>query len=190
MLNVNHIVHNTRAEGPGVRCCLWLQGCSIHCNGCFAKDKWSFSEKILMTPESVIESMSQEEEGITVLGGEPFDQKDALHELLQLARGKGLSIIVFTGYTYEALQALHDETINKILLQIDVLIDGPFDASKRSNERPLVGSSNQHFLFLTDKYTITDFQPNKLEVRIKKNGILSINGMVDEIVTSRIVSNI
>lgn len=189
MLNVNHIVHHTRAEGPGVRCCLWLQGCSIHCNGCFAKDKWSFSERTLMTSMEIIESVSPDEEGITVLGGEPFDQREALEELLRKARDKGLSTIVFTGYTYETLQSMHDENINKILSHTDILIDGPFDVSKKSNERPLVGSSNQRFIFLSDRYSIADFQPNKLEIRIKKNGVFSINGMADDIVINKVISN-
>lgn len=186
MLNVNNIVHQTYTEGPGIRCCIWLQGCSIHCKGCFAKDKWSFEERHLMSPIDIINSIQPVEEGITVLGGEPFEQKEYLAELVELAWSKGLSTVIFTGYTLEELQALKDKYVNRILAHTDLLIDGPFDSAQVSTLQPLIGSSNQRFRFLTDRYSLTDIKPNKLEIRVKANGVLSINGMSDNDIIQQI----
>lgn len=179
MLNVNNIIHQTHTEGPGIRCCIWLQGCSIHCKGCFAQDKWSFEERFLMSPIDIANSIQPEEEGITILGGEPFDQKENLAELVELAWSKGLSTVVFTGYSYEKLQALEDEYVNRILAHTDLLIDGPYDSMQVSTLQPLIGSSNQRFLFLTERYSMEDIKQNRLEIRVKRNGVLSINGMAD-----------
>ena len=179
MLNVHRIINQTIAEGPGTRCCVCLQGCSIHCEGCFAKDTWDFSDRLLMAPAGIIGQMHPTEEGITVCGGEPFDQKKELAELLCLAWEKGLSTVLYTGYTYESLTNSHDENVATILSHTDILMDGPFVLSQLSTENPLIGSSNQRIRFLTKRYSFKDMRRNKLEVRIKKNGIFSINGMAE-----------
>lgn len=177
MLNIHHIVHETSAEGPGTRCCVWLQGCSIHCDGCFAPDTWSFDVRRLMAPSDILAALHPAEEGITVLGGEPFDQCGQLAELVTGAHVRGLSTIVFTGYTYESLLERRDPLVDAVLAHTDVLIDGPFDRALLQDALPLIGSSNQQFRFLTDRYTLRDFLPNRLEVRVMKNGAVSINGM-------------
>lgn len=179
-MNVHHIVHQTLAEGPGCRCAVWLQGCSLRCRGCFAQDKWSFEERWRLRAEDILDSMLPSEQGITVLGGEPFDQKEELAPLLVGAWARGLSTVVFTGYTLEHLQALHDASVDAILAHTDVLIDGPYREDLASTERPLVGSANQRFLFLTDRYAQHDFQPNRIELRVARNGTLTINGMADD----------
>ena len=179
MLNVNRIVHSTRAEGPGLRCCVWTQGCSIHCEGCFAHDKWDFTPRWLVSPADILDSVLPTEEGLTVLGGEPFDQAEPLAELLCSAQQRGLSTVVFTGYTLEVLRARRNVDIDRALAHIDVLIDGPYVDKQAQNSRPLVGSSNQRFLFLTDRYTAADFESNRLEIRIGTNGSIGINGMAD-----------
>ena len=179
MMNVHHIVNHTSAEGPGVRCCVWLQGCSIHCEGCFAKDTWSFSERLLMTPLDIVNRVLPSEEGITICGGEPFDQKEGLAELVRIASEKGLSTVIYTGYNYESLQKMPNEYVSTILSHTDILIDGPFVLSLLSTSNPLVGSTNQQLRFLSNRYSLKDIQPNKLEIRVKKNGVLKINGMAD-----------
>lgn len=179
MLNVHHIVHRTAAEGPGLRCCVWLQGCSIHCEGCFATDTWSFEDHWLLSPEEIIANLDPSEEGLTVIGGEPFDQREELAQLVVLAHERGLSTIVFTGYPLDSLLRLNDPNVSAILAHTDVLIDGPFDRNRLQHELPLIGSSNQQIRFLTDRYSLRDFQPNKVEIRISKSGAVSINGMAD-----------
>lgn len=179
MLNVHHIVNQTSTEGPGIRCCIWLQGCSIHCEGCFVKDTWSFSERILMTSTDIMDMVLPSEEGITVCGGEPFDQREGLADLVCAASERGLSTIVYTGYTYEALKKMQNDYVEEVLSHTDILIDGSFNSSLHSTVIPLVGSTNQRLLFLTRRYSMADIQKNKLELRIRKNGTISINGMAE-----------
>ena len=54
MINIHRIVPLTEVEGPGKRFCIWFQGCSHHCDGCYAKDTWSFEENILMRVPDIL----------------------------------------------------------------------------------------------------------------------------------------
>lgn len=176
-LNINRFLPTTEVEGPGIRSCVWFQGCRIHCKGCFAKDLWGGEEHFLYTPDDLINKVPSSSEGITVLGGEPFEQEEGLSILLELAWKNGLSTIVFTGYTLKEMKRKENKTIHSILSHIDVLIDGPYVESLKCFDIPLIGSTNQRFHFLTTRYSMSDFGKNKYEVRITKNGAIGINGM-------------
>ncbi|MBR2175647.1 MAG: radical SAM protein [Clostridia bacterium] len=180
MLNIHRILRKTKAEGPGTRFCVWLQGCSRHCDGCFAFQTWSHEPNILMTPDELTQQILSEKEieGITVLGGEPFEQAGELSKVITAVHQK-LSVIVFTGFTAEQLHSLHDPYTELILQNTDVLIDGAYIKNQRSFDRPMVGSANQNFIFLTDRYTFEDFPPNTVEIRIRQNGKIEMNGMGD-----------
>ena len=178
-LNVHRFLPLTQAEGPGWRSCVWVQGCSRHCEGCFAHHIWSHEPRQLMMPEEIISQTLQDDrvEGITVLGGEPFEQPEPLAALLTLAWEVHLSTLVFSGFTYEQLLAADHPAIKVALSHTDVLIDGPYRQEERDSHRPMVGSSNQRFLFLTNRYTMDDFPPNRVEVRIGQDGSIALNGM-------------
>ena len=84
-VNIHRIIETTQSEGPGKRFCVWVQGCSHHCKGCFAQDTWDFFSGNRILVEDMLQTIKKEVsdiEGITVLGGEPFDQPQALLELL------------------------------------------------------------------------------------------------------------
>ena len=132
-----------------------------------------------MSPEEIITQSLKDKrvEGITILGGEPFEQPEPLAALLSLAWENHLSTVVFTGFTHEQLVAKEISAIDTVLRHTDVLIDGPYLQAKRDFSRPLVGSANQRFLFLTDRYTMRDFSPNRIEIRIGKDGTIALNGM-------------
>ena len=132
-----------------------------------------------MTPEDIVaQSMLDDRvEGITVMGGEPFEQPEALASLLALAWKAHLSTVVSTGYRIEELKMSADPVVHVALRHIDVLIDGPFILSEKDFSRPLAGSANQRFLFLTNRYALTDFPPNRIEVRIASDGSVVLNGM-------------
>ena len=178
-LNVNRFLPVTQAEGPGWRSCVWVQGCSRRCEGCFSPHTWSHEVCQLMSPEEIIAQSLQDSrvEGITVLGGEPFEQPEPLAKLLTLAWKNKLSTVVFTGYTHEQLLADGLPAVTTALCHTDVLIDGTYRKAERDFSRPLVGSANQRFLFLTDRYVMDDFPPNRVEVRIGKDGSIALNGM-------------
>lgn len=183
MIDVYKIIANTTVEGPGIRFCIWVQGCKKHCSGCWAKDTWKFGVGSKYNVEELFSLIKQETqiEGVTFLGGEPFEQAKELAVLVQMIKSAGLSVVCFTGYTLEELRLKNSADINSFLDNIDLLIDGGFEKEKFDLSRPWVGSSNQRFIFLTDRYNQEEISlyKNKIEVRISQDGKTEINGMGD-----------
>lgn len=184
MIDVYKILKNTSVEGPGVRFCIWVQGCKKHCIGCWAKDTWDFGIGNKFSVEDLLEMILQEKdiiEGVTFLGGEPFEQAAELAELARYIKSNGLSVLCFTGYTYEELLSKKMKPIERFLENIDLLIDGGFEQDKFDLSRPWVGSSNQRYIFLTDTYSEKHLSKykNKIEARISGDGRLEVNGMGD-----------
>jgi len=183
MIDLYKILKNTTVEGPGKRFCIWTQGCKKHCKNCFAKDTWEFGIGKKYSVEELYEMICKENdtEGVTFLGGEPFEQAQELSKLALLIKAKGLSIVCFSGYTYEELKSKNDLNTETLLKSIDLLIDGGFETEKFDLKRPWVGSSNQKYIFLTNRYSEDDIlkYSNKIEARISPEGKLEINGMGD-----------
>ena len=100
----------------------------------------------------MIKNQQSSIEGVTFLGGEPFEQAKDLAELSKLIKSLGFSIVCFTGYTIEELKSLNNNDVNNFLSQIDLLIDGGFEKENYDLSRPWVGSSNQRYYFLTNFY--------------------------------------
>ena len=195
-LRVFNIIKNTKVEGPGNRYCIWVQGCSRHCKGCQAVHTWSHKGGELYDVKGIIDDIFKAGitpspqpspagrgrsvvEGVTFLGGEPFEQAEALGIIAEEVKKKGLSVLCFTG---GKLEELEKDPINKKLLDnTDLLIDGEFIEELTDYSRPWCGSSNQRYHFLTDRYNEEIFTKykNKVEVNISKNGQIFINGMGD-----------
>ena len=182
-INVHKFLNKTNAEGPNQRFCLWVQGCSRHCDGCFAKSTSSHQKNRIMSVNELFFLIKEQKgiEGVTFLGGEPFEQAKPLAELARKVQNLGLSVLTFTGNTYEELKKSENEDIQALLKYTDLLIDGGFEKENFDLSRPWVGSKNQRYIFLTDRYSAEEIKnyKNKIEVRIEKNGIVFVNGMGD-----------
>lgn len=184
MLDIYKILKNTTVEGPGSRFCIWAQGCSKHCRGCWAKETWSFGVGKKFTVEELFSLILQEKnniEGVTFLGGEPFEQARDFSLLAEKIKQVGLSVVCFTGLNFEDLKNKNDLDINSFLNNIDLLIDGGFEIENFDLSRPWVGSSNQRYIFLSNFYNLDEIlaYKNKVEVRIDENGKVDVNGMAD-----------
>lgn len=183
MLNLYKIIPLTEVEGPNKRFCLWVQGCKKHCVGCWAKETWEFGVGTDFSVEELTELITNQKEieGVTFLGGEPFEQAEPLSRFAQNVKKLGLSVVCFTGYTIEELRAKNSQAVNKLLENVDLLVDGGFEKDNFDLSRPWVGSSNQRYIFLTDFYSPEEIKKykNKVEVRISEGGKLEINGMGD-----------
>ncbi|MCM1339524.1 MAG: anaerobic ribonucleoside-triphosphate reductase activating protein [Muribaculaceae bacterium] len=183
MIDVYKIIKNTQVEGPGTRFCIWVQGCKKHCLGCFAKETWEFGVGQKYSVEDLFSQIKTEKgiEGVTFLGGEPFEQAEELALLSEKIKTLGLSIVCFTGYTINELKAKNNTAVNKLLNYIDLLIDGGFEEDKFDLSRPWVGSSNQKYIYLTDLYKPQDIKvyKNRIEARIQPDGRVEFNGMGD-----------
>lgn len=178
-LRVFNILKNTKVEGPETRYCIWVQGCSRRCKGCQAVHTWSHSGGVLYNVKDIIADIKKQKniEGVTFLGGEPFEQAEALGIIAKAVKKEGLGVLCFTGGLLEELQQKEE---NKILLEnIDLLIDGAFEADKVDYSRPWCGSTNQRYHFLTNRYNEDIFEKykNKIEINISKNGDIFMNGM-------------
>jgi len=133
--------------GPGRRIGIWFQGCNIRCPGCISADTWGPGHRRLSL-DQLLEQITpwlHEAEGITISGGEPFDQFDALRSLLEgLRRLSELDILVYSGYSLEQL----DEPLFQTKGLIDALISDPF-IEALSQTMALRGSDNQRLSLLT-----------------------------------------
>lgn len=133
--------------GPGLRIGIWFQGCSIRCPGCISADTWGPGHRRLSLKQLLeqITPWLHEAEGITISGGEPFDQFDALRSLLEgLRRLSKLDILVYSGYSLEQL----DEPLLQTKGLIDALISDPY-IEALSQTMALRGSDNQRLSLLT-----------------------------------------
>ena len=117
-------------------------------------------------------------EGITLLGGEPLAHAPAAAVLAEAVQQRGLSVMVFSGYTLEEIRQTADPDAEKLLRHTDILVDGPYQKDSPDTSRRWIGSSNQRIHFFGDRYHADDAcwkQPDTLEVRLE-GGELMING--------------
>jgi anaerobic ribonucleoside-triphosphate reductase activating protein len=184
-LRVGARVPVTHVEGPGARYALWVQGCSIRCPGCCNPHLFDAGAGKVVGVDTLLAEIEEARpsiEGLTVLGGEPFDQAAPLARLGAGARALGLSVMVFTGYTIEELRARADASVEALLDTTDVLVDGRYEAGRPERRRRWVGSENQRFHYLTGRYSAEIELPSsgsplrQVEVRIAADGMVKVNG--------------
>ena len=137
------------ADGPGLRCVVFVQGCPHHCPGCQNPQTWPFEGGTEATPSEVFARIAETvlDTGVTFSGGEPFAQADALADLADLLRPR-YDIACYTGYVFEALlkKAESEPGVRRLLERIDILVDGPFVQARRDRLLLFRGSGNQRIL--------------------------------------------
>ena len=158
--------------GPGTRLVVWVQGCHLACPGCMSTDTWDPSavdaEEVEAVVERCVERVDERLTGVTISGGEPFEQPDALRALVAGLRAglpAELDVLVYSGFTFEVLQHGYPA----VLEQVDGVIVGRYRA-----EQPTTlawrGSSNQQLIALTgrghDRYSQADAGPAGLQVQL------------------------
>jgi|SRR6267142_172352 len=133
--------------GPGKRIGIWVQGCSIRCSGCISADTWATGTGET-TVEAVVDAIRPwlaHAQGVTISGGEPFDQPVALEALVRAIRAEmNGDILIFTGYSFSAVQ----RHIHRLSGLIDGLITDPYDRNAPQT-LALRGSDNQELHCLT-----------------------------------------
>lgn len=137
------------ANGPGVRTTIFLTGCTLNCKNCFNKEYQNFhfgkvfDEKAF---EEVMDCLSDANiSGLSVLGGEPFDNLAGLKEFISKVRAKSeKDIWIYSGYTFEEL--LEKDGAMDVLKNIDVLVDGRFVEDLKDLKLKFRGSSNQRII--------------------------------------------
>ena len=142
------LVPESIVDGPGYRFAIFVQGCPHACPGCHNPKTHDPCGGYIADTGEIIEKLGANPlvRGVTLTGGEPMMQAEALSEIAQAAKAKGLSVWCYTGFTLEALYARQDEACMRLLKYIDVLVDGPYIARERSLELLYRGSGNQRLI--------------------------------------------
>ena len=145
-IRISGIVEESIVDGPGIRLVVFTQGCNHNCPECHNPHTHDFNGGYEIDIDEIIELVKNNPllDGITLSGGEPFDQAESCSNLADLIKSMGLNVITYTGYTYEVLT----QNINymKLLEKTDLLIDGRFDIAKKDLTLDFRGSSNQRII--------------------------------------------
>jgi anaerobic ribonucleoside-triphosphate reductase activating protein len=174
ILRVHAIEPRSRANGPGARTVVWVQGCTLGCAGCF-NPSTHVDGGTAMTVDEIMAQVPADADGLSLSGGEPLQQAAAIVPLLDAARARNLSTLAFSGYTREEIAALPHGP--DVLARLDVLIDGRYVAAERL-ATGLRGSANQRILLLTERYTRGDVEATPTaEIRIAPTGELILTGV-------------
>jgi anaerobic ribonucleoside-triphosphate reductase activating protein len=190
---VHTIMPATRANGPGLRCVVFVQGCNLGCPGC-----WNFWGHTFRGAEFAVETILAEVvnrhrqysfDGVTFSGGEPMQQADDLAELLQGLRSAlpRLSVGMFTGYSEEELETGRyftrrgvdqDQRLalwRSIRSQLDFAVMGRYDRLQPS-DAPMRTSANQALRLFSTRHTEMDFSVQTVEITIAADGLTRTTG--------------
>ena len=165
------------ANGPGIRSVVWVQGCPLRCFGCFNPDFQLFNggeaiSTIVLSQRLLAE---QATEGVSFSGGEPFAQAAALAEVACAMHAVDKGVLIFTGFYYESLQKKVDAGIQRLLAYTDLLVAGPYQQNLLCNH-PLLASSNQQLVYLTDRYRNVNLGTRRIEYHISNQGLITVTG--------------
>lgn len=168
-MNYGEIKKTDIANGEGVRVTLFVSGCRVHCKGCFNSVTWDFNYGKEFTEETeneIIAALAPEYiSGLSVLGGEPFEEENQKVLTPFLKKIKNLypnkNIWCYSGYIFDKDLAPenashHFNTTNEMLSYIDVLVDGPFQLEDKDIMLKFRGSSNQRILKLENGKVVED----------------------------------
>jgi anaerobic ribonucleoside-triphosphate reductase activating protein len=202
-VRLHAIVHGSRVSGPGLRSCVWFQGCQNmgeggrgHCAGCWNAQLWDHKDGAEYDPAYLADQIFAHcvpgTEGLTISGGEPLQQAVSLKLLIRevKARRPDWSIGLFTGYTHRELaagnyrpvvgspgiRAFNQDLWRQIRAYLDFAIMGRFDRSKPTGPGALVSSENQAITLFSSRYTMSDFTPLSVEFSIDDTGLCQISG--------------
>ena len=135
-------------DGRGIRMAVFVQGCPHHCPGCHNPQTHDFAGGTIDDTDRIFEAFRENPlyRGITFSGGEPFCQPKPLKALADRVHAIKKDVTIYTGWTYEALCAMHDPDVDALLSVCDVLVDGPFIEAQRDPELLFRGSANQRLI--------------------------------------------
>lgn len=187
-LRIHNFLPQSRANGPGERAAIWVQGCTLGCPGCFNEPTHPAEGGGLFSPDELFEritALGDRIEGVTISGGEPLQQKAGVAALLRRIKSEtNLSTVLFTGFSWEELEKMGKKQEPErtglplaVLEDVDVLIAGRYVQELRI-ARDLRGSSNKKLYFLTDRYSAADFEPvPDAEIIITPEGEVILSGI-------------
>jgi len=179
VLRIHAMLRKSRANGPGVRTVLWLQGCPFRCPECFNPGLRDPAGGRSITVETLLHRIKSIRgiEGISISGGEPTEQIPGLVILLERVRKEtDLSILLFSGRTMKDILCLPQG--ERLISLIDVLVDGPYDPSCANPPGAWPSSASQTIHILSPRYALSDFSSlPALELIITEDGEVVQSGL-------------
>ena len=144
---VARLLYPVEVLGVGKRVGLWFVGCPHHCRGCSNPELWEFQPRYAIRTEHIIALIQQlvrehPADGLTITGGEPFFQPEALHQIVTSALLWTKDILVYSGFTLSELREMKHPDVDAVLSKIAVLVDGVY-IPEQNGTCPLRGSDNQ-----------------------------------------------
>ncbi len=170
----------THSLGPYNRFAIWVQGCLKRCPGCISKESQPLDGGYKAETADLTASIvnTRDIEGITISGGEPFLQSEALVDLVNRVKAKkDMGVIVYTGHNFEEIEE------NELTKLCDIVIDGAY-IEDLNDDLSLRGSSNQKIRLITKRYenvakNLYGVQGRKIELHFKK-GETTMVGIPDK----------
>ena len=128
------------SDGPGIRSVLFLQGCSRYCLGCHNNSLQDSAGGYYMSCSKIIDGLRSRcrNKKLTISGGEPLEQFDALRFLLDALGKDGFNLCLYTGFEIEQVPS-------ELMAHLHYLKTGPFLKNAQYPSKPFVGSNNQNF---------------------------------------------
>ena len=147
-IKISGIERHSLVNGPGVRYVLFTQGCPHACPGCQNPETWDIQKGKLYETSTVISDILATKylDGVTFSGGDPLFQPEAIKEIAMELKRHGLNIWCYTGYTYEEILNGPSQARRDVLPYLDVLVDGRFVLSLKSENCLYRGSTNQRLI--------------------------------------------
>lgn len=143
-LRVLDIKEGTIVDGPGLRTSIYLAGCAHHCPGCHNPHSWDADGGRPTSVAELMEVILDNGFDVTLSGGDPLLQIDAVMPLAEAIKAEGLGLWVYTGYTFEQIAA--SPSLRRIIPLADAIVEGRFNMTLRDTTLRFRGSSNQRII--------------------------------------------
>jgi anaerobic ribonucleoside-triphosphate reductase activating protein len=173
-MRLAEVLDSSQIYGPGQRTVVWLQGCSIRCPNCWNDELWSFKGGYVEPHTNLIDrAISNNDVGLTLLGGEPLDQATTVLKFIKDAQASGLDIVLYTGYELDELSEIQQACVRLA----DLVIHGRYIDELRNEHLLWRGSTNQEILINNPKYEgLEIIERRQMEIHIDSFGHLKIVG--------------
>ena len=187
-------IDRSQVNGPGSRCVVYFQGCTLSCAGCWNPGTHEHGKGKVSSISELVDRICQAPgiEGVTFSGGEPMQQASSLVGTIEWirARRRDLSIGMYSGYSLKELESGRFETTElpvfpyrdradiweRIRSGLDFAVLGRYNQLQTTKELSLRGSENQDLILFSDRYKESDFQRQLIEITIKPNGNSTLTG--------------
>ncbi len=153
-LRISGTIEESIVDGPGVRFVIFTQGCVHNCKGCHNPETHDFDGGFNISINLLIEKFRKNPllSGVTLSGGEPVCQAEALCVLARAVHEMGKNVIMYSGFTYEQILALPNASATELLTLTDILIDGKYIEDQKDLMLRFRGSANQRVIDVNSSF--------------------------------------